>query len=304
MKEIITIQVSKFLTTELTEKIAQKQWKSSAPNWINRSRQYIFDELVNGNDCFGVVATTSKNEVIGRIHCIKNEGNPSLWYYGDLFVIPEYRRMGIAKQMINTAINHLSEIGASTLRCYVESNNLPSRNLQISVGFEEKEFESSNNFNNDGEIMYEIDIPNGLNVISATVNEAYFVRILFAQNKDVLHTPNINLGEWREILSKNDPDEKHFLICMGAMPVAYMKINGLLNQDKAWVSMLFVAKKFQHQGIGTYALHCAEQYIKEKGFHSIAIQTDIDNIPAQNCYKKFGFEIYEQDSKVKFFKLL
>ena len=52
MKEIITIQVSKFLTTELAEEIAKKQWKASAPNWTNRSRQYIFDELVNGNDCF------------------------------------------------------------------------------------------------------------------------------------------------------------------------------------------------------------------------------------------------------------
>lgn len=171
MKEIITIQVSKFLTTELAEEIAKKQWKASAPNWTNRSRQYIFDELVNGNDCFGVIATTPQNAVIGRIHCVKNESDPSLWYYGDLFVVPEYRRMGI-------------------------------------------------------------------------------------------------------------------------------------NKDKAWISMLFVAKEFQHQGIGTYALYCAEQYVKEKGFHSIAIQTDIDNIPAQNCYKKFGFQIYEQDSKVKFFKFL
>lgn len=304
MKEIITIQVSKFLTTELAEEIAKKQWKASAPNWTNRSRQYIFDELVNGNDCFGVIATTPPNAVIGRIHCVKNESDPSLWYYGDLFVVPEYRRMGIAKQMINATINHLSEIGASTLRCYVEQNNLTSRNLQTSVGFKEKNFESFNNYTHDGQIMYEINIPNGLSLVPATVNEAYFVRILFAQNKDTLYAPNINLNEWRKILSANDPDEKHFLICKGAMPVAYMKINGLLNKDKAWISMLFVAKEFQHQGIGTYALYCAEQYVKEKGFHSIAIQTDIDNIPAQNCYKKFGFQIYEQDSKVKFFKFL
>ena len=97
MKEIITIQVSKFLTTELAEEIAKKQWNASAPNWTNRSRQYIFDELVNGNDCFGVIATTPQNAVIGRIHCVKNESDPSLWYYGDLFVVPEYRRMGIHK---------------------------------------------------------------------------------------------------------------------------------------------------------------------------------------------------------------
>ena len=88
MKEIITIQISKFLTSELVEQIAQSQWKALTPQFTNRSRQYIFDELVNSNDCFGVIATTAKNQVIGRIHCVKNENNPHLWYYGDLFVIP------------------------------------------------------------------------------------------------------------------------------------------------------------------------------------------------------------------------
>lgn len=31
MKEIVTIQISKFLTNELAVKIAQKQWKASTP---------------------------------------------------------------------------------------------------------------------------------------------------------------------------------------------------------------------------------------------------------------------------------
>ena len=241
MKEIITIQISKFLTNELVEQIAQNQWESSSPQFTNRSRQYIFDELVNGNDCFGVIATTSRNQVIGRIHCVKNESDPCLWYYGDLFVTPEYRRNGIAKQIILAAINYLSEIGATNLRCYVNPNNVPSRNLQVILGFSEKLFEPFNGFINDGEIMYELDLPSPLTVIPATINEAYFVRILFAQNRDVLNHGNITLSEWKEILSVEDPDEKHFLICKGALPVAYMKINGLLNTDKAWLTVVIVS---------------------------------------------------------------
>ena len=304
MKEIITIQISKFLTNELVEGIAQNQWRSSTPQFINRSRQYIFDEFVNNNDCFGVIAITSRNQVIGRIHCVKNERNSCLWYYGDLFVTPEYRRNGIAKQMIRTAINHLSEIGATKLRCYVEPNNVPSRNLQAVLGFAEKPFESFNDFINDGEIMYELDIPCPLTIIPATINEAYFARILFAQNRDVLNHRNINLSEWKEILSVEDPDEKHFLICKGAMPVAYMKINGLLNTDKAWLSMLFVAKDFQHQGIGSFALNYAEKYVKERGFDVINVQTDKENIIAINFYSKFGYQIYDQNSKIKLSKII
>ena len=227
MKEIITIQISKFLSNEIVKKIAQKQWKADTPPWVNRSRQYVFDEIMNENDCFGVVATTQNNEVVGRLHCVKSEISPKLWCYGDLFVIPEYRRVGIASQMIRTAMNHLSELGAITLRCYVEPDNAPSRNLQLSVGFSEQPFESFNNFINDGEIMYEAKVPNNLTIIPATENEAYFVRILFAQNKGNLNSNDISLSEWKELLSANDNDEKHFLICKGAIPVAYLKINVL-----------------------------------------------------------------------------
>nr|MBE6544842.1 GNAT family N-acetyltransferase [Oscillospiraceae bacterium] len=304
MKEIITIQISKFLTNELALKIGKMQWKESTPLFINRSRQYIFDELVNSNECFGVIATTSNNDVVGRLHCVRNESNPQLWYYGDLFVISEYRRRGIAKSMIRAAINHLSETGETNLRCYVKPDNIPSRNLQMSLCFLEKSFESFNDFTNDGEIMYELDIPNSLTVIPATINEAYFVRILFGQNKDILNVGNISLSEWRGILSVDDPDEKHFLVCKGAMPVAYMKINGLMNTDKAWISMLFVAKDFQHQGIGSFALNYAEQYVKGLGFNEINIQTDKGNIAAINCYSNSGYQIYEQNSKIKFSKML
>lgn len=303
LPKLITIQISKFLTNELAQKIAQKQWKTTAPSWVNRSRQYVFDELLNENDCFGVVATAPDGDVVGRIHCVKNESDPKLWYYGDLFVIPEYRRMGIASQMIRTAMDHLSELGAATLRCYVEPDNIPSRNLQLSVGFSEQPFETFNGFINDGEIMYEARIPNNLTIIHATENEAYFVRILFVQNKETLHAENISL-EWEELLSADDADEKHFLVCKGAMPVAYLKINGLENESEAWISMLFVAKDFQCQGIGSFAITYAEEYVKSKGFASIAIQTDADNMPAQKCYLKHGYHIYEKGTKIKFHKTL
>lgn len=304
MKEIITIQISKFLTNELAQKIAQKQWGSSAPTFVNRVRQYVFDEMINDNDCFGVVAMASDNEVVGRLHCIRNEYDHKLWYYGDLFVMTAYRRKGIATQMIRTAKEHLSDMGATTLRCYVEPHNIPSRNLQLSAGFSETPFEPFNDLTNDGEIMYEAALPDRLSIISATVDEAYFVRILFAQNKEALNTDNISLSEWRELLSRHDADEKHFLVCKGAMPVAYMKINGLKGASEAWISMLFVAKEFHRQGIGSFAMKYAEYYVKSKGFSAIAVQTDLANLAAQNCCLKCGYQISEQNSKIKFRKKL
>ena len=130
-------------------------------------RNAVFDELTDENDCFEVIAMTAKGEVVGRMHCIRNETDFSLWYYGDLFVTPEYRRMGIARQMVETAISRLSEIGAAVLRCYVDPHNMPSRNLQKSIGFEEKPFKTFNCLCNDGQIMHEIKIPSCFCVIPA-----------------------------------------------------------------------------------------------------------------------------------------
>lgn len=253
-------------------------------------RNAVFDELTDENDCFEVIAMTAKGEVVGSMHCIRNETDYSLWYYGDLFVTPEYRRMGIARQMVETAISRLSEIGAAVLRCYVDPHNMPSRNLQKSIGFEEKPFKTFNCLCNDGQIMHEIKIPSCFCVIPATVNEAYFVRIMFVQNKSELKAENISLNEWKELLSADNPDEKHFLICKGAVPACYMCLSGASGERKAHISMLFVKKELQRCGAGTFALHFAERYAKENGFDFIVASADKDNTAAENCFLKCGYK--------------
>lgn len=261
MKEIIKIQTSKFLSNELVKQIAQKQWNSTKTAFINRSRQYIFDEITDDNDCFGVVALTSKNEIVGRLHCVRNKENIKSWYYGDLFVIPEYRRMGIATQMIETAKNQLSEIGAESLCCYVEPDNNTSRQLQISVGFTERPFCTFNDFINDGQTMYELQIVNNLSIIPATIEEAYFVRILFFENKEKLNVGDISMNEWKEILSEKSTGIKNFLICKGAVPIAYMRINKRQETNNTEISMFFVADGFDYEEIYNYANNYANSYV-------------------------------------------
>ena len=304
MKEIITIRVSKYLSDELAKKVAWMRWGTSAPEYVNCVRNAVFDELTDENDCFEVIAVTAKGKVVGRLHCIRNETDFSLWYYGDLFVTPEYRRMGIARQMVETAISRLSEIGAALLRCYVDPNNMPSRNLQKSIGFEEKPFKTFNGLCNDGQIMHEIKIPSCFCVIPATIDEAYFVRIMFVQNKSELKTENISLNEWKELLSAENPDEKHFLICKGAVPACYMCFSGASGKREARISMLFVTKELQRCGAGTFALHFSERYAKENGFDFIVASVDKDNTAAENCFLKCGYTVSEHDGVTEFCKTL
>ncbi|MBQ8432166.1 MAG: GNAT family N-acetyltransferase [Clostridia bacterium] len=304
MNEIITIQISNYLTDPLAKNAAQSRWGSSLPTYTNRVRQLLFDELADGNDTFEVVALSLEKNVVGSLHCVKNKADPRLWYYGDLFVIPAYRRRGIAKQMLHAAISHLSELGAERLRCYVELSNTPSHRLQASVGFTEKAYAPFHDLETDGQQMYETDIPKVLTVIPATSQEAYFVRILFVQNKSAFNTANISLGQWRELLATADPDRKHFLICKGAVPVAYMQIHGSPSQKTGQISMLFVAPRFQRQGIGSFAIRYAEEFFKEQGFASITLPTNGASLPIKRCCFKHGYQPDEQNTETVFWKAL
>lgn len=80
MKEIITIRVSKYLSDELAKKVAWMRWGTSTLEYVNCVRNAVFDELTDGNDCFEVIAVTAKGEVVGCMHCIRNETDFSLWY--------------------------------------------------------------------------------------------------------------------------------------------------------------------------------------------------------------------------------
>lgn len=129
----------------------------------------------------------------------------------------------------------------------------------------------------------------GIKVIPANANDANIVQALFDENSEALHCESIGLQEWHELLSRSDPDEKHFLICKHNIPVGYMKINGLLNKDTAWISMLFISKKYQRQGIGTGAVAFAEKFIKLQAFSRVCIQTTDDNNTARALYEKCGY---------------
>ncbi|MDD4493331.1 MAG: GNAT family N-acetyltransferase [Eubacteriales bacterium] len=290
-KEIISIAISDFLSLKLVDKIAFMQWHSSEPSFLNSIKHMIYDGKTH-SDCFNVVASNAVGEVVGRLFCLKNQQNPHLWYYGDLAVCHDYRRQHIARKMLQVAIEALQSRGCTALRTYVEPGNLPSLNLQATFGFIEKPYETFDNLINEGQIMFEKELSQ-LSILPATVHDARFITMIYGKNVDALHGSVIMFDEWKRLLSENDPDEAHFIIHKGAMPCGWLKINGLQNADMAWISMLAIEPKMQHQGIGTYAVKCAEDFIHTKGFTKIGIHTTEDNIPAQNLYKKCGYVVTE-----------
>ena len=117
------------------------------------------------------------------------------------------------------------------------------------------------------------------------------------KNKAALHPDNKSISEWHEVFTKNlaDSDEANFIIDDGITSVAWLKLNGLQStKNMAWVSILAVHEKYQRQGIGSFAIRFAEDFVRSKGFKMLGTHITVDNIAAQNCYKKLGYHIHDE----------
>ena len=117
-------------------------------------------------------------------------------------------------------------------------------------------------------------------------------------NISALHTDAIPLEEWQKSFTESkDTDEENFIVYENDIPCAWLKLNGLQNNDIAWISMLVVSDKFKHQGVGQYAIEFAISYLKQRGYKQIKLQTTEDNLPAMKLYTKCGFAVINKTSE-------
>lgn len=135
-----------------------------------------------------------------------------------------------------------------------------------------------------------------------TDDKIHFITEIMSEDNNIsaLHTKKYSLSEWENIFkeSKKDTDEENFIIYNNDIPCAWLKLNGLNNKDTAWISMLVVSGKCKHQGIGGFAVNFAVEYLKQREYKHIKLQTTTDNLIAIGLYSKCGFIIVNQ-SKTK-----
>lgn len=244
------------------------------------------------------IAAFKDGRLIGWVNFIQNPDNILNWYLGDLAVAPDQRRKGIARKLINRGLDIIRSAasGGEFVYSYIEQDNTPSLELHKSFGFidtgEIKPFYDLNF--GDNETTHVLFLEDKLTVKPADKADCCKeVSGLYGGNIEALHGGAISEEEWKEFLSAGDNDEAHFLIYKGGFPAAWLKVNGLESGETGWISMLAVDPMFHRQGVGSFAVKFAEDYLGLRKKERVCILTTEDNAAAKGLYEKCGYTVRE-----------
>ncbi len=130
-------------------------------------------------------------------------------------------------------------------------------------------------------------------------NDADFLFCIM--NNDVvlnsLHEIPTTIEDWHDAIRiwDGDTDEENYIIWSFDKPIGWFSFNNLQSADRiAYLKMAVILPEYQNKGIGTYVLTYLVAQMKERLYNSIMLFTDKDNINAQKCYRKCGFDVCEE----------
>lgn len=123
---------------ELHLELASARWNNSEKNpalllhWLKYNS---FPECYEGR--WHQIIAFHGHYIVGAVNFLRDRENSLRWYLGDLFVVPEYRRRGIAKRLIRRGIDEIraKASGGEYIYSYIEAENISSRELHSVLGF-------------------------------------------------------------------------------------------------------------------------------------------------------------------------
>ena len=80
-----------------------------------------------------------------------------------------------------------------------------------------------------------------------------------------------------------------YLASLNQQVVGYILCRSVLNESE--IQSLGVLPDFQGQGVARYLMTSYEKTFQKQGGHHLFLEVAIDNVPAQNLYRDFGYKV-------------
>lgn len=220
-----------------------------------------------------------------------------------LGVIPEFRRRGVGRALVNKAIQSLRERGMETMESSAREDQTACKHLFKSMGFKLIRTDSTMkrylgvipiNIGENKRVKLRTMKKNteDIQLINSISNEAF---------KDLLtldFRPTV-VEEWEHWCSEPDFDPNGwFFALLGDKAVGYVGTwidSEFIKQKrikKGWIETIGVLKPYRRKGIGTALILRGMEYLRSKGMTEVELETDDTNpTRAIELYKKVGFKV-------------
>jgi GNAT superfamily N-acetyltransferase len=266
----------------------------SLPDWFgmpeginehsNSVRSEPFWAMFDGERAVGFIALAAHNPHTAEI--------------GVMGILPECHRHGIGKRLMETVAEYCRERGYSFLLVKTVDASSPdeyyarTRAFYAAMGFLPLQvIDGYWDENNPCLLMGKWLGRTKFETLPLDEHNAQSAYHIYSDNLDALGGEQISGDEFCSARREEErgTDERNFLVTRGALPLAWLKINGLDTPETAWISMLAVEPEYQRQGVGTFAVKFAEDYARSKGKSHICLQTSSDSAAANSLYQKLGY---------------
>lgn len=104
------------------------------------AEQFLFERMINHESVIFLARDTASKQAAGFLQLYPTFSSVSLqpvWILNDLYVRPEYRRQGLGRTLMQSAIDLVKARGDKGLTLQTASDNLTAQALYESMGFQQ-----------------------------------------------------------------------------------------------------------------------------------------------------------------------
>jgi mycothiol synthase len=246
-------------------------------------------------------------ELVGCVNAyVDKKREEKKGFIRSLGVIPEFRRRGIGRALVEKAIESLRERGMKSVEAWTEKDRVACRSLFESMGFQlirvfshmRKELET---IPSDIGEHKEVKIRtmqmnmNDIRLLNWLENETFKEHFNFRPETVEETRYFVETRPWCDIA-------EYFFAYLDGKPVGHVSV-GIDTKfikhkgiKRGWIMTIGVLKPLRRQGIGTTLMLHALKFLKAKGMKEAELGVDDSNpTKAIELYKKVGFKVVKKD---------
>jgi mycothiol synthase len=216
----------------------------------------------------------------------------------NLFVNPEYRKIGIGRQLLQTAIDRSSHLNAQVLHIQVAVDNDAGRFLLEQAGFAAVRRYWKLTKKNNG--VHQNTLPSGyqLRFFNIDQDEEALTEL---QNISFMDSWGFSPNTVEQISSKarlNDWESGGILILQNInnkmVGYNWTHRHKKHKSTHGYIGMTGIHPELRGLGLGRYIVQSGINYLNSLKIPNVTLEVDANNMPARELYLSLGFELLEE----------